>query len=262
MAHSHVIHEGRMAEVSQSVHTALLLSILLTEVRRAMAYRADAPAREEPADMPSVVALANLAARLNQAPPSPAMSVRHKQRDASTIHEEVMRLAGSVASLLDADLGAPSFAAATFRVAELDGAADSIEGLLYAALTCLHVCLLGAQHARNSEVYMLLLALVVYPGLEPLHPASLGALGDTSRRSVAPLVLSLMQSCLQLMLSHKREPELMKDCIRRCADCRGVLAVQLHKLPRTADKPIPEVLRALEARTTATLDMLHHFSEL
>ncbi len=209
--------------------------------------------------MPSVVALANLAARLHQAPPSMAMSVRHKQRQRDNIHEEVMRLAGRVASLLDADLGAPSFAAATFRVAELEGAADSIEGLLYAALTCLHVCLLGARHAQNPEVYMLLLALVVYPGLEPLHPASLGALGEKSRRTVGTLVLALVQNCLRLMLSHERQPALMTQCLQKCVECRDALAAQL---PRTADKPVAEVLRALEARTTATLDMVHHFSEL
>jgi hypothetical protein len=259
MAHSHKIHEGFMADAAPAVHTALLLSILLTEVRRAMAARAAAPAREEPTDMPSVLALANLAARLNLALPSMAMSVRHKQRDASTIHDEVMRLAGNVAGLLDADLGAPSFAAATFRVAELEGAADSIEGLLYAALTCLHVCLLGAQHARNAEVYMLLLALVVYPGLEPLHPASLGALGDKSRRAVGTQVLVLMQNCLRLMLSHTHEPALMAQCLQKCVECRDAL---VPHFPPATDKSIHEVLHALHARTTATLDMLHHFSEL
>ena len=266
MALSHEVHAGFMSEVSSSVHTALLLSILLTEVRRAMAAR-DEPARatsvrDEPADMPSVVALANLAARLHQAPPSRSLSLRHKSHDPSKLHDDAMAIAGRVANkMVDVGLGAPSFAAATFRIARLGGAADTIEGLLYAALTCLQACLLGARHAQNGEIYMLLLALVVYPGLEPLHPANIGALGDRSRH-VAPLVLVCVQQCLRLMLSQERQPAQMTACLKACVECRGALGAHLPHAGAADLRPIPEVIRALDDKIAATLDMLHHFSEL
>ena len=254
MALSHEVHEGIMAEVSPSVHTALLLSMLLTELRRSMVGK---DAKREPADMPSVVALANLAVRLHQAPPSPYVPLRRKSP-----HDAAMAIAGQIATtMVDVGLGAPGFASATFRVADLGGAADTIEGLLYAALTCLHVCLLGEAHARNKNIYMLLLALVVYPGLEPLHPSSLGALGDKSKH-VAPLVLSCVTRCLSLMLSRKGERRELESCLAACVDCRGAVAAQLRSGWQSDGKTTPEALASLNTAIAATLDMLHHFAEL
>jgi hypothetical protein len=268
MSTPHEVHEGIMAGVTPAVHTALLLAMLLTEARRSML----AAQRQPPAhvDMPSVVSLANLAVRLSRAPTSKYVSIAKR---GSNLHNAAMRVASQVASKMDAiGLGAPRFAPATFRVAGLGAAADSAEGLLYAALTCLHACLLGARHARDKQLYMRMLALVVYPGLEPLHPESLGALSD-GMRHVAHLLLACVTQSLELMLAHEIEPDAVDACVASCVECRGAVEAHLASVvgasvdgaaggPGGPGKTVGATLASLRAELEATLDVLEHFARL
>jgi hypothetical protein len=253
------VHDGVMADVAPAVHAALLLAMLLFEVHRAMA--GPPRRRAEAAEMPSVIALANLAVRLHRAPPTPFLDVVRRDRGP---HAGVMRVAGLVAAKMEGvGLGAPRFAPATFRIAELGSAADTAEGLLYAALTCLQFCLLGAAHARNKRLYMQMLALVVYPGLEPLHPDKLGALGE-GMRNVAPLLVACVQQCLGAMLAHEPGAADVPQCVALCVENREAVAAHLFATqlaePAPGAKTPSAALAALGAELTATLDMLHHFA--
>ena len=256
----HEVHEGIMAGVTPAVHTALLLAMLLTEVRRSML----AAQKRPHVDMPSVVSLANLAVRLSRAPPSKYISIA---KSGNNLHTAAMLVAGQVSTKMDAiGLGAPRFAAATFRVAELGAAADTAEGLLYAALTCLHICLLGASHARDKQLYMRMLALVVYPGLEPLHPESLGALSD-GMRNVAHLLLACVKQSLELMLAHDIEPQAVAACVSSCVECRGAVAAHLGSVVGSAGgsgsgKTVVATLASLGAELEATLDVIEHFAQI
>ncbi len=256
------VHEGIMATVSSAVHTSLLLSMLLTEVRRSML----ASQKQGPVEMPSAVSLANLAVRLSRAPPSKYISIAKSNNN---LHAAVMHVAGQVSTKMEAiGLGAPRFGAATFRVAELGPAADSAEGLLYAALTCLHTCLLGESHARDKQLYMRMLALVVYPGLEPLHPESLGALSD-GMRNVSHLLQACVKQCLTLMLAHDVEAQAVAACVSACFECRGAVAAHLGSVVGSASgsgsgqtKTVVATLASLTAELTATLDIVEHFAQL
>ena len=266
MALPHEVHEGIMADVSPAVHTALLLAMLLTEVRRSMLGRP--PTHAATVEMPSVVALANLAVRLRRAPPSKYISIA---KSGNNLHAAVMRVADGVAEkMVSIGLGAPRFAAATFRVADLGAAADTAEGLLYAALTCLHTCLLGASHARDKQLYMRMLALVVYPGLEPLHPESLGALSDGVRH-VGHMLLACVKQALELMLAHDAEPRAVDACVASCVECRGAIAAHLasvgaahgaHGAHGGSAKTVAATLASLGAELEATLDVLEHFAQV
>lgn len=266
----HAVHEGIMAGVAPAVHTALLLAMLLTETRRSML----AAQKRPHAEMPSVVALANLAVRLSRAPPSRYISIAKSGAgrgdgtgNGNGLHHAVMLVAERVASKMDAiGLGAPRFAAATFRVAELGAAADSAEGLLYAALTCLHTCLLGERHARDKQLYMRMLALVVYPGLEPLHPESIGALAD-GMRHVAHVLLASVRQSLELMLAHEIEPDAVAACVASLVECRGAVEAHLGSVVGSAGssaavKPVGAAVASLGAELEATLDVLEHFARL
>jgi hypothetical protein len=117
------------------------------------------------------------------------------------------------------------------RLEGLGAAADTAEGLVYAALLWLATALRCAAHAKNRAVFGLLVVAVLYPALEVLHDEQLGA-SDLDRQHKSGVKLARDAAIKALLRPEAAADGPLKALMRALR----VVAVKLEGMSQEEDR--------------------------